>query len=373
MLKKGIVRSLIGLGAAQMLSFSLLAQENGLQCCDTHVIVGNPLDSCCIDPIYPYPATITPCDSWDIFAKGEFLYFSSNVDNYVNTGSEIAFDLSELNYKFQKAPYRPGFRVAVGANLESAVLEMTYLRYHPHTTTHFNSQDGRGIVVNYNAGLILTPAFGQPRLFFQSVDSSLHLDLDYAIISIHKPVYFSQRIILNLNYGVLGLWTSQVYKFTCTALNPPPPVNAGLTSNGVSRASHKTWAVGPKLGFHAVGLLPCRFKALLEIDLSLMYGSCYHAFSTGFFPQALFPLANATVEQKEHSSHLQAFHNGLIGIGWGNYFFCDRYHLDLYVTYNFLFQHIFNYSVALTPVGFDGMNLSNYSVHGFAIGGRIDF
>lgn len=368
MSKYTIAGVLVGLGVSN----PIWADED-FPCCDPLVVVGEPLDPCCVNPMYPYPGTIAPCNSWDIYAQGEFLYFSSSLDSYVNVASSISFDLSELDYLFQKSPYHPGFRVGIGIDLGSAVLDFTYLRYHPHTTSHFSAKEGGGVVVNYNAGIILTEVFGQPRLYFQDVTSSLHLSVDYGLISLQKPVYMGSRLIMNLSYGLLGLWTEQKYKFTSTALNPPPPAFAGVTSSGVSRADHRTWAVGPNLGFQGIGILPWHFKALIAIDLSLMYGSCYKVLSTGFFPQALFPMANSTVKEKEHSAHLEAFHNSEIGIGWGDYFFCDRYYLDLYVTYNFVFQHIFNYSTALTPVGFDGMNLSNYSMHGFAIGGRIDF
>jgi len=361
MKKKSIATVLIALGC------TLFADE----CCET--LVGQPLDPCCINPMYPYPGAISLQCGWDIYARGDFLYFSSLVDSYVNTVSDIAFDLSETRYLFQKSPYRPGFRVSLGVDLDAVVLDLTYFRHHAHTTTHFNTRANGGIVINYIAPTILSEVFGQPRVFFQNVKSSRHLNFDYGILSVQKPVYMGKRIIMSLNYGLLGTWMQQKWNFDAAALTVPPPFAAGVTSNGNARANKKSWGVGPDLGFKLTGLLPWHLKAIFNVELSLMYGKCTKTFSMGSFPAVPLPVANNTINEKEHSSHLEAFHSGEIGIGWGDYFACERIHIDLYATYNFLFQHIFNYGIPFSPTGLDGMSLSNTSLHGIAIGGRLDF
>lgn len=375
MLKKTITTTLIGLGLTQLQN-PICANEDSTEfpCCAPTVVVAEPLDPCCINPLYPYPATISLCDGWDVYAKGEFIYYSSMADTYWNTVTDITFDDSEYDYFSQKAPYRPGFRISIGADVGDVVLDLTYLRYHPHTTTHFSTKNNAGLSLNYIAPTILAEAFGQPLVLFQNVKSSFHLALDYGILSLQKPIYMGKRIILNLNYGLLGLWTRQKWEMTCTALANPaalPPFTA--TSNGVSTANHKSWAVGPNLGFKAIGLLPWNLSGIFNLDISLMYGSCTKAVLMGNFPQAPFPIANNSIGQKDHSAHLEAFHSGEIGLGWGRYLCCERYHVDLTCTYNIAFQHIFNYGIPFLPTGLEGHTLTSYSFHGLAIGGRLDF
>lgn len=351
---------------------ALIAEEEPpFDCC---VVVGEPLDPCCVNPMYPYPATYSPSCGWDVYAKGDFLYLSSVIpDALQNPAGNFTLDGSEIEWLFPKTPYRPGFRVSVGMDLGSVILDVTYLRYHPHTTTHFSAKNNQPLAFVVFSPTYAAPLLGQPRAFFQSAKASFNLSLDLGIISLQRPVYMGKKIIMNLNYGILGLWSGEKWHVTATALNPPPPPQFGLTSNGVQKVNHKSWAVGPNLGFTATALFPWNFQVFGGIDLSAQYAVAYKTDNRASYPNYPFPLGNSILRQRHDAAHVQAWHQGELGIGWGDYLFCDRYHLNLSISYNWMYQHIYAYSPAFSPFGTDFLSLTSFSIHGLAVGGRLDF
>lgn len=375
MIKNTIASTLFGLGIAQMTFLPAqtdIKEESTYSPCCAEIVPGEPLDPCLIAAGYPYPATITPCCGWDIYAKGDFLYLAASSENQNTNLGNLTLDGRDLVWFPQTISYRPGFRVSLGADLGSVVLDLSYLRYHSHNTSTFRARDNSGIYTglappDFFSGLFLgfTP-------FFQNVRSTWHLDFDVGSISLQKPVYMGKRIIMNLNYGLLGVWTGSKWNIRYAALVAPLPPG-GVTSDGFARANAKSWAIGPSLGFSAAALLPMHLKAIASIDLALQYGYITKMNQINSFPAIPRPFISGASIDSQKASGLQAYHMGEIGLGWGDYFACDRIHVDLSLTYNFFYQHIYNYGFALNPTFVEGLYLVSYTVHGIAIGGRLDF
>ncbi len=380
MLKRTKSCALLSLGIFHM-TFGpspLTANEENSEfpCCEASIVVREPLNPCLLNAGYPYPATINPSCGWDIYASGDFLYLATDVDVVSYLAIESTFDNRTSVNLFQGSPYRPGFRVAVGVDLGPVVLDVTYLRYHSRTTSNFQSANNSETILTLAAPDIVN-AFAAP-VAFGNVRSRRSFDLDSFIISLQKPVYIGKRICMNLNYGILGLWNGVKWNINCLAVTNPPP--GMLTSNGSIFSNHKTWAVGPNLGVTAKGLLPWGFQGIVGIDLAIQYASVYKGFQRTSFPMAVDPATgipfiqdNNAVKSKGNIPHFQAAHGGDIGIGWGGYFVCNKYHLDLSLTYNFIYQHIFDFGHALFNQVGDGMLQVSYGMHGISVGGRLDF
>lgn len=367
MIKKHLLNTLICLGMTQLV---LAEDEPEITCCPS-VVIGEPLDPCCINPMYPYPATFSPCDGWNLYAKGEFLYMSYLVDNIKQPVWNTAVDLSDVIIEAVKTGYRPGFRVALGLDLGSVILDATYLRYHSHSTSSYRARENGGI------GLFLLPPSMFANLFFQGLPlfqntkTISHILLDIGIISVQRPVYIGKRIMMNLNYGIMGLWSGQDWRSSTNALtNPIPPV---VTSSGVFKLKNRAWAVGPNLGFTATALLPWKFQAIASIDLALQYGSQYKTKSSSSFPDYPVVLANNKFRQRGDAAHVQSWHSGELGIAWGDYFFCDRYYVNVSVSYLWFFQHIFLQNPPFNPLIIAFATSQNFSIHGISVGGRLDF
>lgn len=375
MKKKYIASTLLGLGIGHMtLLFSQTdanEESSHSACCESGIIIGEPLNPCVINAGYPYPATILPSCGWDIYAKGEFLYMAATLEHNTPFGN-AALDGSELTWDVLSIPYRPAFRVSLGADLGSVLLDLSYLRYHAHHAKNFNAGNNAGITASSAPPDALSELLLDFKAFFQNVRANLQLDLDLAAISLQKPVYMGKRILMNLNYGLLGLWSAQKWNLNYVPLAAPLPPG-GVTSDGRSVATAKSWAVGPQLGFSTTALFPMHFKAIAGIKLALQYGYVYKFQQIVSFPEIPRPFISASSANGKKASGLQALHTGELGIGWGDYFYCDRFYIDLSLTYNFLFQHIYSYGFAFNPTFFQGLDLDSYTVHGIAIGGQLNF
>lgn len=372
---------LINLGVAQMLfqPNPIIAQD---ECCDLSVLPGYPIEPECISSGYPLPATISPACSWDFYARGDFIYFGYSQEVTPPVTQRFTFEgdiyvqtQRSTNNLLMSSPYRPGFRVSVGADLDAVVLDVTYLRYHSTVTKNFNAGPNAGLALTTGAQGILAsdPANGAPpaiTTLFSTLKAHRGIHVDRLLVTAQRPVYLGSRFIMNLNFGLLGYWNEHKWRFDMTALAAPLPTNV-ISSNGFSTANHKGWAVGPDLGFKAIALFPCHFQGLFNVDLSLMYAQLTHGRVVTSFPAAPLPTNNTTLVRQK-AGFTQAVQSAEIGIGWGDYLWCDKYHLDLYVTYNFLSQYLIDEGIPYSSTAHDAYFFS-YSLHGFAIGGRLDF
>ncbi|MBS0629118.1 MAG: hypothetical protein JSS30_02695 [Verrucomicrobia bacterium] len=381
MKKATFANTLITLSASQLFfQAGLLAAEG--ECCETPcsnlaVLPGDPINPDCINAGYLLPAGIKTACSWNFYARGDFIYFAYSQEVTPPDAQRFTF-VDGVNFQVQRttknllhsAPYRPGFRVSAGVDLDAVILDATYMRYHSTVTNNFGAGNNAGLALVTAAGGILAsnPVTGQPTLF-ATIRSARTISVDRLLVTAQRPVYMGSRLIMDLNFGILGYWNQQKWRFDTTALGAPPV--GVLTSNGFASANHKGWAVGPDLGFKAMALFPWHFHAIFNVDLSLLYGYCTHGRVVNSFPQA--PLAtNNTTLIREKAGFTQAVQSAEIGIGWGDYFCCDKYHVDLYVTYNFISQYLITEGIPYSQTAMDPYFFA-YSLQGLAIGGQINF
>jgi len=375
MIKKYLVNTLLCLGVAQMLT----AEEGREYDCCSPVIADRPIDPCCLTPVYPYPGNFSPCCSWNVYAEGEFLYWGVAKDTVQGMNSFLAFDTSEFSLIPQKASYRPGFRVALGLDLCSVVLHVAYLRHHSSTTNHSTARAGGGISPVWMSPSAGAPFGGQPKLYFQSASTNFKSKLDTWLISVQNPVYLGKRIIMNLNYGLLGVWYGEQWRTRGTAFEEQLNIQLGqITSDGTAFVHNKSWAVGPNLGFTARALLGCNFQLIGNIDLAFQYSEQYRGDAFADFPDYaiannLLPLGNMNICLDRNAPGYQVWHSGYLGLGWGDYFCCDRYHMNFAFGYSWVLQHIFVLVNPFTPVGINLNQMHNVSIHGFNVSGRLDF
>jgi len=368
MKRKTIEIVLVSFAIFHLQSHFLGASENceDFPCCESPIIVGQPLDSSCINPGYPYPAAFKSCNSWDIYVKGEFLYWSLQPLTLQLSAQKISFDGQTLDSYVQGAPYHPGFRVSLGLDLDSVILDFTFTRVHSKKTERFQAGPNDGF-----RPVFAPPSIQNTPILFSRLEATLFKDLDIGIISLQKPVYLGKKIIMSLNYGLAALWFGQKWEFTGTALPFQSP--DFFTDNGTVFANHKAWYVGPNLSVRANALLPWGFKAIASLDLFLLYGALYKGIQTSSFLNVPDIIDNTTVKTKGSVPISGASHGGAVGLGWGRYFWCDRYYIDLSVSYILDYHHIFVGGVVFSPVASDFLTLDSFSVHGLAVGGSLDF
>lgn len=366
MIKNIVAFTLASLGIFHLQSLTADECCDDFPCCESPIIPGLPLDANCIPAGYPYPGAYQPCNSWDLYVRGDFLYWSLLQLTLQPSAQKLSFDGLNIDTYNQGGPYKPGFRVSIGFDLDSVLLDLTYTRVHSKKTKHFQAGENDGFRIIFAAPSIV----GVPILFSR-LEAESHVDLDMAVLSLQKPIYLGERIILNLNYGLMGLWQGQTWNFIGTAL--PFQTEFFFTDNGTVFADHKAWSIGPNLNVYASALFPWGFQAFASAGLSLQYASLYKSVQTTSFPNVPAVIDNTSVKTDGHVIHMQASHGGEIGLSWGSYLWCDKYHFDISASYTIFYIHNFVGGVVLSPFATDYLTLDSINVHGFAVGGRLDF
>lgn len=337
-------------------------------CCEPTIIAMEPLDPCVIASGYPYPATISPCDGWDFYVKGSLMYLGVGSDPNAFTAQRTSFDGLKTKNLFQKTAYLPAFDVSLGFDLGSVVFEANYFRYYHHNTSHFSAGNAAAILLTGAA----PGSFALPPVVFERVKAKSTFNIDRLIVSLQKPVYLGNRIIMSLGYGLRTLWVEQKYDFICSGFPFPPP-NGNPTSSGFTKTDHQSWSTGPDLLLRAKALLPWHLRALVDLDLAIMVGTLTKGFQTTSYPNAPAVVNNTTVKIDKHPHFIQAFSGGQIGLGWGNYFACDQYHVDFTFSYTFEYNHMFVFGFPFLPPAVADLTQAPWLMHGFVLSGRLDF
>jgi len=371
-------KSLYILGTVQLLlqSSILIADD----CCspDPCCMIGGgePLDSKCIAAGYPLPAIIKPaCTCMDIYVKGDFLYCGQIENEQQLFAQRMSADGRVIKNYLEKGAYKPGFRVGAGIEVNTWLLDFTYVHHHHNSHNPVKAEPNQFVEITSNR---LTG----PPLLYSSINYDLHLNVDFGVLTLRQPVYLGKRIMMNLGFGLLGIWTEHKRNCVGTAApGPLPPLS--FTANGVNRSLHKSWALGPCLNFEATALLPCGFKMFGNFIVCGEYACLYKGLTEyshpallpppPFLPPNLLIQYNTSIPSKKNVPHLSASDWAEIGIGWGSYLWCDRLYIDLSVTYAFFYQGIVNFAVPVNAHAVDLFNLISYGFHGVTIGGRIDF
>lgn len=344
----------LSLGLIQFLTPSnqLLSDQGCCEtpCCEATIVPGEPLDPCLIAAGYPYPAGIELCDGWDVYAKGDFLYWINNLGVPIFQVSATTINQQHTRELFQKRSWDPGFRVAIGANLGSVVVEAKYLSIHNHNTTHFSARSGETLSFPFPAPIPIPGTFA-------TVKSKAQVYLDTVQVSVQKPFYIGKRLTLNAIYAFLYGWSQQNLNIAAA------PPNIAPTAFG--KAKQKWWNVGPSWGLHSKMLLGWGFRGIGNMDLSVSYARTSKSYSKFLFPNT--PAANLTLITKDFASDFTIDLLGELGLSWEGFFFCDAYHTELAVTYNF-YQHN---TAPIRGLQFLTPNIDCW--HGIAVSCRVDF
>ncbi|MBS0629129.1 MAG: hypothetical protein JSS30_02750 [Verrucomicrobia bacterium] len=375
MVKKSIQFALYSLGLSQVLLQSNFL--NAEDCCPDPccgIVGGEPLEKNCIAAGYPLSAIIQPdCTCRDIYVRGDFLYWCQIENEQQIFAQRMSFDGRTIRNFHEKGGYKPAFRVAAGVEVNTWLVDFTYVRAHMHYNLGVNAQPNQLVELTSNR---LTG----PPLVYSSVDYSLHLNLDFGLLSLRQPVYLGKRLMMNLGFGLLGFWTERKRDAVGTAFPGARPLTT-VTANGTSRAHHKSWSLGPALSFDIAAMLPCGFKLIGNFIVCGEYANLYKGVTEYSHP-ALLPLIpqvpqliqyNTRIPSKKNVPHLSATDLTEIGISWGSYLWCDRFHVDLSLTYAFMYHGIVNFAVPVNAHAVDLFNVISYGVHGITVGGRFDF
>lgn len=291
------------------------------ECCMPEYRPGDILcddEACVIYSAYAGPQL--DC-GWDVYGFAEFLYLKP----YRST-SWVAVEIPpfqdiptrpqrNLTHRFD---YRPAFSVGLGIVLhefDDWMLNIDYIWFH-HSFSKTMSVTAP-ISLSSTSGSFSAPFFYN-RIFNKS---KIHYDIIGT--DIQRPNYLGQRVILS---PFLGLkWLSRNLKISQNLVR----ADSGLVD--LDHTINKWSSIGIDAGFDGKWLLCWGLSLIGKANVALLYP----------YDRGKVIIASTSAEGVKNSNktpmrHLDIFARGGIGVGWGSYFCCNRYHLDIAATYDFL-------------------------------------
>jgi len=299
-------------------------------CCLPEYRGGEPLcdDTAC--GIYTQYAGIQLNCGWNVFAWGEFLYWrpirtdvwtTVRAENVVQGAPTVGSQQRLLAFNLG---YRPAFRVGIGMLLpcfDDWNLNADYTWYHHDFTKTFTA--------TAPSFLASTTAAGSPLVapIYSSIRNKADLGYDIVGLNVQRPNYLGQSVILSPFLGMKWMRHRETFEQDC--LN----VFTGLIDSGVAKIHFD--AIGLAAGFDGSWLLCWDLRLIGKADVALLY-----AYNRKFLQVINFSFAptppELTVNLRQHHKHVDILAKGGMGFGWGSYFCCNRYYVDLSATFDIM-------------------------------------
>jgi len=376
-------------------------------------------------PAYNHSARVETSHPWDVWGEASFIYWQPVQENmdvglvlephslpvtYVRVapftvGPTTSFSALDMDFKF-----KPGFKVGAGWKMNhdmwDAHLEYTWFHCKQHRSktadigsTGIAPSSPPGFPVQVNTGGIL-PTWGFPfvntyddstaadqlgSLIFESAEEKWHLNMDLLELDVGRWCYTGCKLTFRPAFGLRAACIRQhanvVYSNTrglgvsvITQLATPidkNEINARTNSWGIGPkiALDTNWAVGK--GFRFFGDMEADILYTRYTKLSMSQQNTMLAGLPGFNSIVANP-----VKYKDHRGALRTHLELELGLGWGTYFDCNNWYLDLSAGYEFQVfydQNMFKHFDSTLVNGSGSLPYGNLYIQGLNVTARLDF
>ncbi|MBS0629101.1 MAG: hypothetical protein JSS30_02610 [Verrucomicrobia bacterium] len=320
-------------------------------CCMPDYRPGEPLcDGCAL---YPAFAGVQLDCAWDLFAYGDFLYWTPiRTSTLVVVTNDNNPPTNPTRREFpQNFGYRPGFRVGVGTVMhcfDDLTLSVDYTRFNHDFRKTFSAT--APVTLAADIGALTTSQY-------RSITTKTGFGLDVVNVLMARPNYIGQNVILRPTFGL------QWYKYDSKFSQNCVRAVGGVVDTQFSNYSFS--GIGPTGAMNGDWLICWGLRVIGKAQLGVLF-----AYTNDLDQVVTIPTNNIS-NQRLKASMNHVFFNGTaaIGLGWGSYFCCNRYHADLSIMYNTL-GHV---TLLANPqiAGFTRGN--TVSFHGLAVSAQLDF
>lgn len=338
MLKK-IVAGLLGI-----LPLAVQAED----CCLPSYEPGTPLCEDEVCTMYPAFAGIKLQCGLNAFGYLDFLYWSPVTSrNYVATTFEGTPTGSVQRELFHRLDYRPGFKIGLGMVLPDAddnwIMSFEYLWYHHDFTKTFSALPA---TVANTFDQLTDP-------IYRSIKSRFHINYDVLTSKIGRPNYLGQHMIFSPYLAIK--WLRRSNKTAQYLTN----ATTGVVDHLHARLSYTCLGGGVGMGTEWLLCWGLRFIGKIEFNTLVPYSRKNI--------EIVEPAIGPSTSFKNRNRHLDALVISGIGIGWGKYFCCNRYHADLTASWDlFGDSSDLDFNVGMFSKG-------TVIINGLTVSGRFDF
>jgi hypothetical protein len=278
---------------------------------------------------------LDPC-SWDVWVDASFTYWTAyeegltlGISNATVTSVPVSTPLSRVAL-FQETKWEPGFKLGMGIDLGhddwSAFAEYTWFR--SRTTVSAGAPNGpvgstSPTWVLNNFSLENTINSSEVR----QLSSVWRLRMDLLDVGVSRPYYQGKRLIISPFGAVRAEWIRQNLR-----IHPTPVITTDRNPDAVFHNRSQSWALGPRGGLQGKWLLGWGLRVEGDMGASLLFTRYIKVKS--FADPILHGDRPYAVGYTNYNT-LRFDTDMNIGMGWGRYFDCRNYHLDLLLSYDF--------------------------------------
>lgn len=369
---------------------------------------------------YNAPAGYDVRGSWDVFASGSFLYWQGREDNLelgvISSGSPVGVPATPVQGPYvpfnptagtftttsvsarvanPNFSYGPGFKVALGVNLEydnwDFVAEYTWFHKTSRSSADISNRCNLPVTSWLFPNRVMPVGLtgrNDSEHAYTSASQKWRLKLDFLDLSLGRSYYNGTRLTFRPFFGARGAWIRQKLKTTyneqITVADVATVAIVGSNPLFSQTQTGRTisWGLGPRLGFESNWMVGCGFRLVGNANADVLYTRynvtsratlTSEAFSTGELPTLITGSSSANLRQK-HIDLLRPHVDVEMGLGWGSYFDNNNWHVDLSATYGyqvFWDQNMFRFFTDSWNRSFDPNG--NLYVHGLTFTARFDF
>ncbi len=307
---------------------------------------------------------------YDFFASVSFTYWQpiqENMELGVVNDSSNALDLVNGDEIDLDHKYKPGFKIAIGMNLDYDKWD-TVIAY-----TWFRGTEKAKVSLNPNDPLIaLLPAWQIPDFLNPQYDSGSEewkLEMDLIDWDLRRKYHVGQELCFHYFIGLRCALIRQDLDVDYINRNP---ANFFIWPSTHIDKTSRSWGLGPRMGLFSDWNLGKGFRLYGNGEFDLLFTQ-YDLKST---QKSEVAVPNRYIVEKDNSNYLRAHTELCLGLGWGSYFQCERYYFDLSADYGF--QAFFDQNMLRVPVDTQSVGRSvlpngNLYMHGLTITVRFDF
>lgn len=358
-------------------------------CGKSSYLQAEPLPISCSSS-YNFPAAVAICADIPFYMRASFLYWYAGEEGLSIASNGVLnnqlYKPSESTMLFPSFEYKPGFKVGLGYTFSrewTLYAEYTWLRgTHSTETSAPSGPTATGATEGVSVG---TPVWAVNDWFLQSttanqaisasnISSQWHYLVEFIDLVASRPFYEGRMLIVNPYGGLRAAWIQQMMKVSLTEapnqyLFPTP------TTPIVSKSGSHSWAIGPRAGLDVYCLLSKGFRLEGDMAANLLY-TCY----TKVFHEE-DPASFAFMNQQplkvrwNHYNCLRVMAECALGLGWGEYWQNEAYHIDFCLDYTFsylwgqnMIRKLLDETLTRTA-----STASDMYFHGLTVTGRLDF
>jgi len=291
--------------------------------------------------VYPSSGEIKTVDSWDAYVSMTFLYWQAREEG-VDLGVIGSSTIVPMDYSFC-----PAFKVKIGKSFSHDNWEFygQYTRYYSKDKKAAVAPEGSSLVLNGDLDAVL----------FKEASNYWQLKFNVMDLRLQRLCYLGEKLVLAPVMALKACWINQHYNAIGVVDDNEIICNSYISS----------WGIGPSAGVLMNWTLG---KGFYLFD-TLYLGALYQKFRTSW--SELDAYASLQKSMLNLNFETEA------GIGWGTYCNNERWHYDVYFSYNFLAfseQNMMKYLMVwylsrdmIQPV------ISNLYLQGLNLSMRFDF